>query len=484
MIKKYLWTLSLTLLSSCYPLREPAEPMNLPIQPLEEAITAVENNPIFTIGETIPSRWWEIFKDNQLSRLIAIALNFNPSINEAYAQIELACYQADNARSTLFPNISFSGYVTRNHITKTGALPPTPPGAPFFLPFDYTLYDLQFNLLYDFDLWYKNRNTLYAAIDNTYAQMAEDALVRLAVSISVAQAYYNIQIDYARLDNVNALIGNREQYFKLVKQRKLHNLASDLDLLPIENILSAAKRLKIGIENDLAINQHQLDALLAEDITHSLEKVPVDEECLPSIPLPSNIPLHLIGNRPDIQAKLWMIEAAGATTEAAKAGFYPDVNLSALAGFQTITLSKLFNYDSTNCIGGPAFNLPLFTGGQLESALGISEVNYDLAIYQYNGLVLQAVQQVLDGIDMLKNSHEAVGLYNKEISNQIRLIKLTKMRVKSNLNSDLDTLNQEQILMNDREAALLEKRAEITAFLSLIKALGGGYSTIDYFQCE
>lgn len=477
-------TATLVTLTSCYCIREPAEPINPPIEPIEKAIESIQDNPIFTVGENLPSCWWEIFKDSQLSRFIDTALNLNPDIQSAYARIELASFEAETMRAALFPTLTFSGYVTRNHITKTGQLPPTPPGSPFFLPFDYTLYDLQLNLMYDFDLWYKNRNALYAAVDNIYAQMAENAFTRLAISISVAQAYYSIQIDLARLENINSLIENREKYLNLVKQRLKHNLASELDLLPIENTLSQANRLKVNIQNDLEISQHQLDALLAQDFRVHIDNINVHESCLPSIPIPSLLPLYLIGNRPDIQAQLWKIEAGGARIEIAKAGFYPDVNLSALAGYQTITLKKLFNNDSTNAIGGPAFNLPLFTGGQLEGQLGISEINYDLEIYKYNNLVLEAAREVLDGIELLKNTHLALGLINQEIFNQERLVHLTQLRVKGNLNSDLDILNQEQILINDKDAALLEKRAEIYAFLSLVKALGGGYSTIDYFQCE
>ena len=111
--------------------------------------------------------------------------------------------------------------------------------------------------------------------------------------------------------------------------------------------------------------------------------------------MPHNLPLHLISQRADIAAQIKLIQSAGDLIKVAEAGFYPDFNLNAFFGFQTIHFAQLFKWDSTFFNVDPAMTLPIFDGGRLIADLRKSEIDYNGAILQYNQLVIDAASEVL-----------------------------------------------------------------------------------------
>jgi len=154
----------------------------------------------------------------------------------------------------------------------------------------------------------------------------------------------------------------------------------------------------------------------------------------------------------------------------AKAGFYPDFSITGLFGYQTIHLHKLFRYPSTFYNVDPAFSLPIFDGGRLLANLRGSEINYDLAIINYNNLILNAVKEVLSGLAVLRKSGQQLQEFKNQLNNQEENYKLNH-----NLDSDLNLLSSEQIMLSARDREIVALGNTIQAVLSLIKALGGGY---------
>src|SRR5690606_21207277 len=99
--------------------------------------------------------------------------------------------------------------------------------------------------------------------------------------------------------------------------------------------------------------------------------------------VPDSIPLALLGRRPDIVAARLRVEASASDISAAKAEFYPNVNLSAFAGFMSLGLSNLLDGSSQAYGIGPAISLPIFRGGSLNAQLDARNAERDLAIADY-----------------------------------------------------------------------------------------------------
>lgn len=471
-----------------------AEKQRLPSPALQAALQTASSSPALALHTPLPNNWWELFNDQQLADYILGALDKNPSLQKARAAILTSAYQAGIARSSLYPNLLWGADVSRQKLSETGLIPlnpttgtaatagamgtATPPIQPLTagsngIPVYFTQYETELTLTYDFDLWGKNRHRLQAALGQMQAKIADQEFVRLQLSIAVARSYFSLQIAYQRQEVAQAMLANKMSYFALIGERVQNNIDNNLALYAAEADVATAKANVWQLQSEIDIAQHQLQAYLAgnfEEIAMPLIQP------LPRVPLPDDLPLGLIARRPDIIAKLWLISAAGKQIAVAQAGFYPDVNLYALLGLQTLQLNKLLEGRSGFFNVDPAVSLPLFDGGFRRSNLHEKESSYDEAVYEYNNLVLNAVQEVLDGITTVRHADEQWRQYEQNALLQLERDRLTHLLYSHNLASDLDQLTSRDSALTARDQELVALGQRIQAILSLIKALGGGYN--------
>lgn len=475
------------MLSSCNSCRW-STPIEIPEKALEEAVAEVADEPPFEVVDQIRPDWWELFGDKQLSFLIKKAFANNPNLGSVRRNILAAAYEANRLRAALFPNINWGADISRQKFSETGIIPfntaPTTaaltpiaaPGGQAGIPVYFTQYETEFILNYNFDIWGKNRSLWQAALSEVQAKVADEAFAKLQLGILVAKTYFQLQIDYKRLKVASEIIKNREDYLNNLVKRQQNNLADLISVNLAKTELANANQSLLQIKNNLAIQEYQLKALLAGDFEDQISEVNLLEEPLPKVPIPVKLPMHLISLRPEIMAQLWLIESAGHQIDAAKAGFYPDFNLIALYGFQTIHFAKLFLWPKSTFFNvDPAVSLPIFDGGKLLANLRGSEVNYDLAILKYNELVLQAVQEILEKIALLKNQSQRWEEFQKRTDLFEQNYRLVNLRSQYNLNSKLDILTSQEEALNAQNDELLILGNTLDATLSLIQALGGGY---------
>lgn len=479
----------LLLFSACTSVRR-ACPIEVPTEALESAVHDANCEPLFQNKDIIPEEWWLLFNDDQLNEFIHNAFAKNPTIQSTREQILKNIYRADNVKASLYPFFGWSGDVSRQKLSTTGVIPfPSgPPGSDSptievpinlgdtaLIPEYFTLYETQLNFKYSFDFWDKHRNTYNAALGKVRANIAEEAHMRLQLSISLTSIYYDLQVDYQRQEILESLVDNRQRYLDLIQRRVQKNIDNMLSLQTAQSNLSDARDLLLEVKAKIAVNEHQLKAYMAGNFNEEIMQKNIRQQPLPRIPLPPDLPLHLIAKRPDITAQLWLIESAGLQIEVAKAGFYPDFNLSALFGFQTIHLSKLLQWPSSDYIVNPAVSLPIFDGGRLVANLRESQINYDLAILEYNNLVINATKEVLNAIAVVRNSWQRLQEYERKLDFQGEIFRLTRLRVQNNLSTGLDELTTEGNMLISKDQEALALKRTLLAILDLIKSIGGGY---------
>lgn len=214
-----------------------ADLIDVPEDAIDEAVSQASEDSLFEMTEWIPEDWWNLFEDEQLASFIEQALDKNPTIQTAHTQILAAESNAKRVRAALFPTLFWDGDVTRTKVSETSViqelgkqftsnLPIPPAGGPLF-PVYFTEYETYLNFTYDFDLWGKNRNDWKAALDLVHSKIADEAFARLALSISVASVYLQLQIDYQRADTLSKIVSNREKFSELTNQRVFHNISNN-----------------------------------------------------------------------------------------------------------------------------------------------------------------------------------------------------------------------------------------------------------------
>src|SRR6266705_562090 len=181
-----------------------------------------------------------------------------------------------------------------------------------------------------------------------------------------------------------------------------YELDSRVELKQVETSIPAARGRIVRLEEEIALARNQLAALAGEGPDRGLA---IDSPSAKSVPiaLPAALPADLIGRRPDVVAQRWRVEAARRDIDSAKAQFYPNVNLVALAGVQSVSLSKLLDRGSEDPSFGAALRLPIFDGGRLRGNLAAKDADYDSAVAQYNQMLADALREVVDQLASMRS---------------------------------------------------------------------------------
>ena len=126
--------------------------------------------------------------------------------------------------------------------------------------------------------------------------------------------------------------------------------------------------------------------------------------------VPENLPLNLIGRRPDLIAQKARLEAAAKEINAAKTHFYPSFNLRAFAGLESVFWSKLFSADSYFGALQPALNLPIFNAGMIKANLMGKVAEFNEAVASYDALILKAAQEIADILSTIDRFEKEAGI--------------------------------------------------------------------------
>ena len=478
LITLFLWVASVVALvlffgcnrkSSCEPVWE------TPTQAIENEIDqAAINSSALQFGDWPEEDWWTRFQDSTLDALIISGLGNNPRIKIADAQARLSLAEAHIVRSTLFPHLFAAGDITRYRASKTGVFGIIPQQAALF-PFSYTQTEFSLNLSYDFDLWGKNRNELKAAIGEVQADVAEAAVARLMLSVSIAQAYFQLQTALAREAVAERLAANNDETLQLVQHRSQNHVDSAIQVQNQERDVYVARDFLAALRQEVNLRRHALHALVAGQWDETIPPIALEQATYAPLSIPTDLPFDLVAHRPEITAQLWRIDAAANRAVVARKDFYPNINLIGLIGQQTLISNTLFKDKSKYGQIGPAIHLPIFEGGRLIANVDATEEEYCIAILRYEDLLIQAVKEVLQNISDVYGWNERLEENTHRLDSIQKNYDLFLDRVRHNISSQLDVLTIERNLLSARDTLIQTKAALILAELNLIKSLGGGF---------
>jgi NodT family efflux transporter outer membrane factor (OMF) lipoprotein len=412
--------------------------------------------------------WWKRFGDPQLDALVDEALAGNPSMGAARARLDRASAFAVAAGAPLTPHVSAGADLNRQRYSATGIFPP-PIGGSY-----YTQTELALQFSYEIDFWGKNRAAYDAALGQARAAEVDAFAAKLLLSAAVAHAYAQLGHAFDQLDLAQATLTQRQAIFDLTRQRLAAGLDTKVELKQAEASIPAARQRIAQIEEQIALARNQLAALAGKGPDRGLAIERPRAESRP-VALPSALPADLIGRRPDVVAQRWRVEAAQRDVDSAKAQFYPNVNLAALVGVQTVSYGKLLSPDSRIPLADAALQLPIFDGGRLRGNLGARDADYDVAVEQYNQTVLDAVHEVVDRLASLRSvdtqSTEAVeGLSSAEEAYAVAVA-----RYRAGLGNFLQVLAAETQVLDQRNVKADLRYRELDLSIDLIRALGGGF---------
>ena len=413
--------------------------------------------------------WWSAYGDPQLDALIAEALQGSPTLNVAAARARKALALAAGAHAGEMPRVDLSGASTRERFSANGLVPPPGGGT------TRTVNALQATLSWDIDLWGRNRATAEAALGEARAAEVDRHAAELALSTGIAQAYVQLQRAYLQLDVAERTLRQREQIQGLTRDRNAAGLDSRVELKQAEAAVPATREQIEELEERIALARNAIAALIGAGPDRGLAITRPAATTLKRVEVPVDVPAELIGRRPDVVAQRWRIEAARSAIDAAKAEFYPNVNLAAFVGLQSLGSATFLNAASRTFGAGPAFTLPVFDAGRLRANLAGKDADYDIAVEQYNQTLVEALRDIVDQLASLRSVAAQREQQAAAIVATREAYGLAVLRYREGLGNYLQVLSAEQpLLAQESLQADLDAR-ELELSINLVRALGGGY---------
>ncbi|MDE2287731.1 MAG: efflux transporter outer membrane subunit [Burkholderiales bacterium] len=420
-------------------------------------------------GQWPTTDWAAQFGDPQLQQLIHEALAGNPDLQMAQARLAAARSQVEGAGAALLPRIGVSGDVYRQKFTEHTIYPPGYGGSWF------TQGDAMANLTYELDLWGKNRAAQAQAISAEKAEEAADQEARLTVATAVARAYNQLAQQYALRDVLMRELKQREMLSHLARDRLKAGLDTEVETKQAQGNIADAKTQLSQLDGQILVTRHQLGALLGKGPDRGLQIARPRLATIASPRIPDNLPLNLLGRRPDIVAARWQVEAALKGVDVAKARFYPDINLMATIGFSSFGLGQLFTAASQQIQAGPAISLPIFDGGRLRANLKGEYARYEEAVASYDKTLNDALTDVADRLSNIHSTDQQLVTQAQAYDAAKSAYDLAVSRYKAGLAPQLVVLNAESFLLAQEQlrANLVATRRDQQ--MALIKAMGGGF---------
>jgi NodT family efflux transporter outer membrane factor (OMF) lipoprotein len=457
---------AVAILGACAPM--PPQSQHQPM--LDAASVGLQGQP----GEAIDPQWWHMFGDPQLNDLVEKSLANNPSLRVAQARLTRAQSVADNVRGNDLPRLELQADVT-HQLYSTNFIYPPPIGGSIL-----DSGDVQVNASWELDFFGKNRAALESALGQVRSAQADAQAARNLLASNVVRSYFQWLKWSAQREIAGLTLAGREQSKALVSDR----LAAGLDTqLEFQQSDAAIPEARFQVEQ---ITEQQNLALNALAALTGQQKEPLQLVAPPAaqfksgvatIAKPQSIPLDLLGRRADVEAARWRVEAATNDVANAKTLFYPNINLVAFAGFQSIGLEKVLSSGSAQWGVGPSIRLPIFDAGHLRANLNAKSADLDAAIASYNAQVIEAVHDVADQITSSRAIERQQAEQALALSNAEDRYAIAQQRYKAGLVTYLSVLNAGVTLLNQhRQAIDISARAR-DAQIQLIHSLGGGYTS-------
>jgi NodT family efflux transporter outer membrane factor (OMF) lipoprotein len=417
---------------------------------------------------TINAEWWRAFGDPQLDRLMAMAMAGNPSLDEALARLRLAAAQTESERAGLRPQVTGSGQLDRARIGDKFAPPPI--GGD-----DTNIAIAVGNLRWDLDLFGRRHALAARAAASAQAVRLDAAQARLAVSVSLAQAYVGLARAEKLIAVADDFVATRRQAVGFVQSRIRNQLASQFELRAAETLLAEAEQARAQAVGQREVLVHAIAAIAGHgaDLYPRISAPSLVLDRAPT--LPDALPADLLGRRPDLLAAQARIDAAVQGRKAAAAAFLPDISISALAGLTAVGLGNVASGGAFTYSAGPAVTLPIFEGGALRAQYRGATADLDEAVASYNDAVLGAVREAADAISTVRAGDRALADQDRIVAGLRGTVALDEVRVRNGLGSRLDAIDSGFRLLEAEQALVGFQADALTRRIQLVAALGGGF---------
>jgi multidrug efflux system outer membrane protein len=411
--------------------------------------------------EKIDAQWWKGFKSNELNSFVSAALEGNTDLRAALARIDQARATAKIAGAPLLPSVDASagtGWTRTNPSSGTTTSQNSGRAG--------------VSVGYEVDLFGRNRAGLSAAEAGLRRSVYDRDALELVVKGDVAQAYFVILNLRERMDIARTNLENSRQVLRIVEARYNAGTASALDVSRQKSSLASAEAALTALGNQARAAENALSILLGEaprDL--KIKSTNLRAVAIPRIPVSQ--PSAVVAQRPDIRAAEEALVAANADIGAARAAFFPVLNLGVDT---TVALSPLSSPASVALALAASAAAPIFKGGQLQGGVDRARARQAELAENYRGTVITSMREVEDALSAAKAARAREVSLATAMEEARKAYSLSRDLYEAGAIDFQTMLDAERTKLSAEDSHASVRLELLSAAVDLYKALGGGWT--------
>jgi NodT family efflux transporter outer membrane factor (OMF) lipoprotein len=408
--------------------------------------------------------WWEMFSDAELNALEAQVNISNQNIAQATAAYFSARALVRESRAAFFPVASVNPSMGRQRVASNNTSSSKGSVGTYSFPGEAS---------WEPDLWGRVRNTVTANSAAAQVSAADLENTRLSVHAELAVDYFELRGQ----DNLKQLLDSTVVAYQQSLQltQALYETGIDSD----ESVAQAETQLESALAQDtnVGIQRAQLEHAIAVLVGQppSTFTVPPQSERVPPPTIPVSAPSDLLERRPDIAAAERVMAQANAQIGVATAAYYPNVTLSASAGFNSTSFTDWFSWPNRVWSVGASLAETVFDAGLRKATVQQFRGVYDEDVAIYRQTVLTAFQQVEDNLVSSRVLATEVQQQDAAVSSAQRNLNLATDRYRLGIDPYLNVITAETTFLNNQQTAVNLRTQQMTSAVDLVEALGGGW---------
>jgi multidrug efflux system outer membrane protein len=408
--------------------------------------------------------WSSVFEDETLRQLLTRALEGNYDVRIAASRILQAAAQYGITRADSYPTVTgqAAGQGQHGTIVDGESLPTA------------GLAQLGVSMSWEIDFWGKYRRASEAArAEIAASEWGRRAIVTSLVS-TVASSYFDLRALDLELEISKRTLAAREESLRLTQVREKGGVAPLVDVRQAEQLVFAARGQIADVERRIAQRENALSVILGDNPGEiSRGRALTDQPHGPEVP--GGLPSTLLDRRPDIRQAEQLMIAANARTGVARAAYFPQISLTASGGVASTALSSLFS-GGTWALGAGLVQ-PLFNAGRTRSQVALAEARREESELVYRQAIQQAFREVSDALVGYQRQREFRTAQEGLVVAAQDARRLADIRYQGGATSYLEVLDSESRLFNAELGLVQARLAELSAFVEIYRALGGGWQS-------
>jgi NodT family efflux transporter outer membrane factor (OMF) lipoprotein len=414
--------------------------------------------------------WWRNYGDIQLNQLMEEALRNSPTLAIAQARLNRAQAYTQVAGAPLQPQINAAAAagtqrLSYNYLT---------PDATVLRGWNQVA-QAALSMNWEIDFWGKYRAALAAATSELQASEAEHAQAVLVLTTALAASYAELARLFAQQVTSQRAVEIRTKTSTLFKGRFDHGLETLASVREADSKRAQAKTELLLVAEQIDLQRNRIAALVGAGPDRG--RLIGAPKAVPPMKsgLPENLAMDLLGRRPDIVAARMQIQALSLRIDQRQADFYPNINLAAFVGVQSLGLDRLSQGGSQFGAAGPAISLPIFTGGRLQGELRVAQASYDESVASYNRTLTNALQEVGDAITSIRALTGQLEQAELGLVAAREAFTMIAGRYRGGLSNYIEVLIAEDIMLTSLRSVTELTARRLLLDVLLIRVLGGGY---------